>query len=114
MKSKLEQIVMQQGGYEGHYYMVVDLKKTWGKRYKVVDDGTNDPCREEQVSCQEIRGEHGAIYCHGGTTMSVRFNTRRMGKRASKSGYKVIQWGDQETVLQFPVEVTFPRLLDHC
>lgn len=88
---------------------VTNLQKKYGNKYKVVDDGTNDPCRAERVWCQEIRGRHGAIYPYGHDgTLAVRNESRKENIRTSprakqleREGLKVIQRGDWEIVFKF-------------
>lgn len=79
------------------------LQALAGQRYRVVDDGTADPCREERPWCQEIRGRYGAIYPYARDgRLAVRIEAPRIAARAEAWGYPAIQRGEAELVLVFP------------
>lgn len=87
---------------------VTNLQEKYGSKYKVVDDGTNDTCRDSRVWCQEIRGRHGTIYPYGyNGSLAVRFDsktkakTNAWAKRLKKEGFPVIQRGGWEIVFKF-------------
>jgi len=88
---------------------VTNLQEKYGSKYKVVDDGTDDPCRAERVWCQEIRGRHGAIYPYGHDgSLAVRIEAKTKVKNNARAGklekerFLVIQRGDWEIVFKFP------------
>ena len=87
---------------------VTNLQENYGSKYKVVDDGTNDPCRAERVWCQEIRGKYGAIYPYGyDGSLAVRIEAKTKvknnarAKKLESEGFPVIQLGDCEIVFKF-------------
>jgi hypothetical protein len=94
---------------------VTNLQEKYGKKYKVVDDGSDDPCREGRVWCQEIRGRHGAIYpCGLGGSLAVRVESKTRIKnslvaaRLEKEGFKVLQRGEWEIAFRFePAQLTY-------
>ena len=45
--------------------MITNLKESFGDRYKVTDDGTDDPCKKERCWGMEISGKYGVIYPYG-------------------------------------------------
>lgn len=98
-------------GYKQGDQPGVNLAEFCGDRYKVVDDGTDDPCREERPWCMEIQGRYGAIYPYGSThfhpdLLAVRVDSPRIWMRDfDHLGLKVRQWGDDEKVFLFPVSM---------
>lgn len=102
---------MNNSGYKQGDRPGVNLAKLCGDRYRVVDDGTEDPCREERPWCMEIRGKYGAIYPYGSThfmpeLLAVRVDSPRIWIRDfDHLGLKVRQWGDFEKVFLFPVSM---------
>lgn len=90
---------------------VTNLHKKYGSKYKVVDDGTDDPCREGRVWCQEIRGKHGAIYPYGyDGSLAVRIegktrvSNNSRAQRLEQEGLAIIQSGEWEIVFKFDPE----------
>jgi exonuclease III len=90
---------------------VINLKETYGSKYKVVDDGTNDSVRAERVWCQEILCECGVIYPYGHDgSLAARFDsttmekTRAWARKLKREGFLVIQRGDWEIVFKFTPE----------
>lgn len=90
---------------------VTNLQEKYGGKYKVVDDGTDDPCREGRVWCQEIRGKHGAIYPYGyDGSLAVRIEGKtRLSNNAraqglEQEGLPVIQRGEWEVIFKFDPE----------
>ena len=88
---------------------LTNLREEYGFKYRVVDDGTDDPVREERPGCQEIPGKHGAIYPYGHDgSLAARFHSKTRGKtdawakRFQKEGFPIIQRGDWEIVFKFP------------
>jgi len=94
---------------------VINLQEKYGSKYKVVDDGTDDPVREERIWGQEIPGKYGTIYPYGyDGSLSVRFDsktkakTNAWAKRLEKEGFPVIQRGDWEIVFKFnPAQIDY-------
>jgi hypothetical protein len=89
----------------------INLQETFGDKYKVVDDGTDDPCRAERIWCQEIRGKLGVVYPYGvdgklavriGSTTKTK--TDVWAKRLEKAGFPVVQRGDWEIVFKFNLD----------
>jgi len=83
---------------------VTNLQEQFGDRYRVQDDGTEDPCREERVWCMEIRGKKGKIYPYGWDgSLAVFVNSRKMARVMGGLGYKRLQSGDSEFSFKFPL-----------
>ena len=82
----------------------MNLKEVFSKHYRVVDDGTDDPVREERVWCQEIRGRYGVIYPYGQDgSLGVTVFSRKMAcKLREDFGLETIQQWDREATLKFP------------
>lgn len=90
---------------------VTNLQEKYGKKYKVVDDGVDDQCREERVWCQEIRGKFGVIYpCgnNGALAVCVESKTKvknsLVASRLEREGFRVIQRGDWQIVFKFELD----------
>jgi hypothetical protein len=94
---------------------VTNLQEKYISKYKVVDDGTDDPVREERVWGQEIPGKYGAIYpCGYDGSLSVRIESKTKvrnnprAKRLEAEGFAVIQRGDWEIVFKFdPAQIFY-------
>lgn len=82
---------------------MMNLKQTFGSRYQVWDDGTNDPDRSQRPWCQEIPGRLGVIYpySHDGT-LAVRSESAWASRRLADLGLVLRQKGDFEAVFLFP------------
>lgn len=88
--------------------MPTNLRQTFGDRYRVVDDGTDDADRAGRIWCQQIPGRHGVIYPHADRgTLAVTVLSDRIAKSLRKLGMKVVQAGEEETTFVFD-----PKLLD--
>lgn len=94
---------------------LTNLREEYWFKYRVVDDGTDDPVREERPWCQEIPGKYGAIYPYGHDgSLAVCFNSKTKtktdtcAKRLQKEGFPVIQRGDWEIVFKFnPAQIDY-------
>lgn len=85
--------------------MVTNPKQSYGSRFVVRDDGTNDPEKSERIWAMEILGKHGTMYPYGyDGTLAVRVESRRLAKKLEAMGYQVRQRGDWEVVFLFPLK----------
>ena len=87
---------------------VTNLLEQYGSKYKVTYDGSDDPCREELVWSQEIRGLHGLIYPYGHDgSLAVCFNAptrtkiNAWARRLKAEKFPMVQKGDWEVVFKF-------------
>lgn len=84
---------------------MINLKETYGHKYRVRDDGTDDSDRKERVWCQEIPGKYGNIYPYGHNgTLAVMCDHPKISTRIESLGLQVVQRGEAETVFLFKPE----------
>jgi hypothetical protein len=93
---------------------LIDLKKAYGARFKIVSDEAADipgQSTAERRWCQRIQARYGHIYPHGEDTLGACAAGRIIaGKLAALPGVRVHQRGDSEVTVVFPPDL-FPAVV---
>ena len=84
---------------------MIDLKTAYGTKFKIFDDGTDDPNRTERVSCQEIVGSKGRIYTYSPKWLAVVVTSSRLVNRLNAMGLVTVQRGDDEAAFLFDSKI---------
>lgn len=67
----------------------INLKKEYGRRYRVTMDGDYDKTEEGRLWCQEIVGKYGKIYPYGENMLALSMDSTTMSKRVLALGDSV-------------------------
>jgi len=91
---------------------LIDLKATFGERYRIkLDESAEIPgqSKADRLWLYQIHGKYGHVYVHGRETLGAYVRTRRDGSRRLPRlleipGATLHQRGDDEASVTFPPE----------